>query len=185
MPGAEFTLLEDHWYVRPVPVAPAVSVSSDVPLPHIIEGLGTAVPAVGVPEHSEAVIVCTFDDATGLVPVSDAAQISKPEKLVLAREIVLPPVAVASTSAVIWIYPVLPALIVCGVKEGSTLLPAVPGDVNVESSVAVPVLKVGEDEYQHFIAFTSEPIYEPAVTTVRPESVASAEVTARLKVCSR
>ncbi len=57
MPGGVFVLFEDHWYESPVPVAPLVNVSIDVPEPQMIDGLGDALPAVGVPEHGAAVIV--------------------------------------------------------------------------------------------------------------------------------
>lgn len=157
----------------------------DEPEPQITAGLGDTEPAVGVPEHNAAVIVWLLEDATGSVPVSVAEQIVNPVKAVEASAIVLPPVAVPSTSTVIWIYAVVPAAIVCGVNDGKVLLPGPPGELNVESNVEEPVLNVEDVEYQHLYAFTSVPVWVPVVAIVSPDRLASAAVTARLKVCNR
>ena len=69
-------------------------------------GIATAVPVAGVPEHAILeTIVCVFDAATGLVPVSVAAP-AAPFRLKLENEVVpilmlSPIVAPDATSAVI------------------------------------------------------------------------------------
>ena len=120
-------------------------------MPHMLAGLGVAVPALGVPEQLVlAMIVCVFEAGTGLVPVSVDDPRLKLAKDVVPRLMVFEIVAPAATSAVTYIYPVVPEEMFCEVKEGKTLLPAVPGVVSVERRVDEPTLKVEEEEYQHF-----------------------------------
>jgi hypothetical protein len=126
-----------------------------LPLPQKKLLAGITVPAAGVPEQGDAVIVCILDAGTGLVPVREAAQIVKPEKLVAATPTVFPPVALPPISAVMCTYPVTPEPIICGEKEGNIFAPATPGLLNVDNKVAVAALNVAEVEYQHLRLSTS------------------------------
>ena len=63
-------------------------------------------------------------------------------------------------------------------------MPATPGDDIVESSVAVPELKVDVVEYQHFRFAISVDPYVPAVEIVSPFRVTGLLVTTRFMVWS-
>ena len=67
----------------------------------------------------------------------------------------------------------------CELKAGNDLLPAAPGVVYVDNNVAV-ASNVEDVEYQHFRSVISALTYVPAVVTVKPLSVADADVTTRL-----
>ena len=148
--------MEDHRYVRPIPVAPPAKVSNVLPEPQKTGVETVILPAAGVPVQG-IVIVWLVEAATGFEPVSEAP-LHNPKllKAVVPRLIVLPGVALPLKSAVINKYPVEPGAILCDVNVGNTWLPAPIEAVFVESRVAVPELNVGDVWYQHF-RFTRSP----------------------------
>ena len=82
--------------------------------------------------------VRVFPAATGFVPDLFPKLNVKLLNAVEPRLIVLFRVAVEEISAVIKMYPEVPAVITCDVNEGKVLLPATPGVVNVLSVASPP-----------------------------------------------